>query len=283
MMIAQALRDAASRLEATSDTARLDAEVLMAEALGVTRSDLLLRHMEDRVPDRFAELLARRAGQEPVAYITGRQEFFGREFLVTPEVLIPRADSETLVLAALEACPAPQRVLDCGVGSGALLLSVLAERGGAQGIGVDRSLGALAVASLNAARLGLGEHARMLLGDWTEPGWSAALGQFDLLLANPPYVEREAELSPSVRRFEPAEALFAGADGLNDYHVLIPQLPALLAEDGIAVIEIGAGQADSVRQIAQASGFLVEQHLDLGGRVRALVLRFPLGKAGFPG
>ena len=139
MTVAQALRQAAASLAATSDTARLDAELLMAQALGVSRSDMLLRHMQDSTPETFAALVERRAAHEPVAYILGKKEFYGREFLVAPGVLIPRMDSETTVAAALEAVPHPRRVLDCGVGSGALLLTVLAESPGVEGVGIDRS------------------------------------------------------------------------------------------------------------------------------------------------
>ena len=149
MTVADALREAARQLAARSDTARLDAELLMAHALGVSRSDMLLRHMQEPEPASFAALVERRAGHEPVAYIVGRKEFYGREFVVGPGVLIPRMDSETTVAAALEACPAPRRVLDCGVGSGALLLTVLAEAGGG-GVGIDRSPEALAIAARNA-------------------------------------------------------------------------------------------------------------------------------------
>lgn len=272
MTIGQALRDAAHSLESTSDTARLDAEVLMAHALGVTRSDVLLRHMQDAVPAGFAGLVARRAGHEPVAYIIGNQEFYGREFAVGPAVLIPRADSETIVAAALEACPAPARVLDCGVGSGALLLTVLAEAGG-EGVGIDSSAEALAVARGNAQALGLAERAQLLQRDWTRPGWSEGLGRFDLILANPPYVEQDADLTPSVREFEPAGALFSGADGLDDYTILVPQLADLLSPNGIAVVEIGFTQSTAVSQIAEQAGFSAELHRDLAGRPRALCLR----------
>ncbi|HSG34479.1 MAG TPA: peptide chain release factor N(5)-glutamine methyltransferase [Sphingomonadaceae bacterium] len=279
MKVAEALRDATKRLEGVSDTARLDAELLLAEALGTSRSELLLRHMDNPVPPDFEALVARRLRHEPVAYILGRQEFFGREFLVTPDVLIPRADSETTVAAALQACPSPGRVLDCGTGSGALLLTLLAECPAAEGIGIDRSLGALAVASANAAKLGLARRTRMLARNWREPGWSEGIGRFDLVIANPPYVEANAELSPSVRHFEPAGALFSGKDGLDDYRILVPQLPSLLAENGLAVLEIGAEQAEKVEEIARLTGFSAELCKDLAARPRALVLRLGLGKS----
>ncbi len=280
MTIADTLREAACALAQFSDTARLDAELLMAQALGVSRSELLLRHGGAAVPAGFAPLLARRMGQEPVAHILGRQEFHGLEFLVNADVLIPRADSETLVEAALAACPAPARVLDCGTGSGALLLSVLAERPRAEGIGIDRSPAALTVAAANAARLGLADRARMVPADWSVPGWAADLGSFDLILANPPYVEEAAVLARSVRQFEPAGALFAGPEGLDDYRLLIPQLPGLLAPGGKAVVEIGASQAEAVTAIAGAADLSASLHRDLGARPRVLVLEIGLGKAG---
>lgn len=278
MSVSDAIRAAAARLSASSDTARLDAELLMAHALGTGRSDLLLHRMRDSAPAGFAALVERRLGHEPVAYITGTAEFYGHEFMVSPAVLIPRADSEVLVEAALAAAPAPHRVLDCGTGSGALLLSVLASRVDAQGLGIDRSLDALQVAAANAARLGLGERARMLIADWTQAGWALELGRFDLILVNPPYVEADADLAPSVREHEPAGALFAGRDGLDDYRVLIPQLPGLLAPGGTALVEIGHSQAEAVGEIAKAAGFAAILHRDLGGRPRVLALQIPLGK-----
>lgn len=274
--VAEALREAAKRLAATSDTARLDAELLMAHALGVSRSDLLLRHMQEEAPDSFAALVERRSTHEPVAYILGRKEFYGRGFLVAPGVLIPRMDSETTVAAALDACPAPTRVLDCGVGSGALLLTVLVERPAAAGIGIDRSAEALVIASGNTALCGLTDRTQLLRRDWAEPGWADDLGRFDLVLANPPYVEEDAPIAPAVRDWEPAGALFAGAQGLDAYRVLIPQLPGLLADKGVAVIEIGATQAEQVTAIAANIGFTAELRRDLGGRPRALVLRSTL-------
>ncbi len=273
MTISDALRSAASILAQTSDTPRLDAELLMTYAIGTSRSELLLRHMGDKAPETFAPLLARRQRHEPVAYILGIQEFYGLTFRITPHVLIPRGDSEVLVEAALKARPDARQVLDCGTGSGALLLAVLAHLPGAMGVGTDRSPAALAVAADNAARLGLGTRARMLRADWDEQGWTSSLGgPFDLILANPPYVEADAVLAPSVRDYEPAGALFAGPDGLAAYRLLLPQLPPLLVPGGAALVEIGAAQAEAVGEIARGAGFSALIHSDLGGRPRVLQL-----------
>lgn len=282
MRVAEAIRIAAQTLAPISDTARLDAEVLMAHAMGKSRSELLLRHMAEPEPAAYAALIERRRRQEPVAYITGFQEFFGLEFVVTPDVLIPRGDSEVLVEAALAARPDARSVLDCGTGSGALLLSVLANLPRAKGMGIDCSVPALNVARANHARLmdQVGTRAMMLERDWTKSGWADDLGTFDLILANPPYVEDDAELAASVRAHEPAGALFAGADGLDAYRVLIPQLPALLAPGGLALVEIGHRQAEAVGAIARAAGFAAELHHDLAGRPRALALQIPLGNTG---
>ena len=276
--VAQAIRAATEDLGPRTDSARLDAELLMAHALGVSRSTLFLQRMGDAVPPDFAALVARRAAHEPVAYIRGYQEFWGLPFRVTPAVLIPRGDSETLVEAALAARPDAGRVLDCGTGSGALLLAVLHDLPLARGIGIDRSDAALAIARRNAAALGLATRADLRPGDWTRPGWADGLGRFDLILANPPYVEEAAELSPSVRGHEPAGALFAGPEGLDDYRLLIPQLPALLAPGGVALVEIGHTQAGAVGDLASAAGFTAELLLDLAERPRVLKLQIPLGK-----
>ena len=273
MRIADSLREAAQTLAPVSDTARLDAELLMAHALGVSPSDLLLRHMDDAPPASLDALVARRLGHEPIAYIVGHREFYGLDFRVSPAVLIPRPDSETLVEAALAARPDARSVLDCGTGSGALLLAVLANLPAAQGTGIDISPDALEIARANAVALGLDDRARMVCADWNEPGWSDLPGApFDLVLANPPYVENDAELGPSVSAYEPSSALFAGPGGLDAYQALVPQLPGLLAPGGHALIEIGMHQEEEVSRIARESGFAVRLHRDLGERPRVLEL-----------
>ena len=276
MTIADAIRAAAERLSATSDTARLDAELLMAHVLGVSRSQLLLLRMRDEAAPHaagFDRLVERRAAQEPVAHLLGVQEFFGLEFAVTPDTLIPRGDSETIVQAALDCAPHDARVLDMGTGSGALLLAFLHERPGARGVGIDASAAALAVASANGQRLGLAERAQFVQANWLESGWAHDLGRFDLVLCNPPYVESDAILDPDVREFEPATALFAGPEGLDDYRAIVPQLGKLLVPGGVAILEIGAGQAEAVGAIASESGFAAETRRDLADRPRALILR----------
>ena len=273
--IGERLRIAAAELGEVSPSARLDVELLMAAALGVSRSDLLLRHMRDAVPAGFDALYCRRLAHEPVAYILGQAEFYGLEFRVTPAVLIPRADSETLIDAGLAAFAdqPPLRVLDCGTGSGALLLAALAQWPGAAGVGIDRSGEALAVAAGNARRLGLDGRVQMLGRDWDNPGWADDLGRFDLVLANPPYVEIDAPLARVVRDHEPAGALFAGPEGLDAYRRLVPQLPGLLAPGGVALVEIGSRQAPAVTALADASGLSSHLHRDLAGRPRALEMR----------
>lgn len=276
MTIADALREAAQVLATVSETPRLDAELLMADALGTDRGTMLLMRTRDPVPPGFAERLARRKAHEPVAYIIGQQDFWTLTLAVSPAVLIPRSDSETLIEAALEAFAdrAPMRILDLGTGSGALLLAALSEFPQAMGTGIDASEPALAIARANAEAAGLASRARMTHGDWRTKGWTGALpGPFDLILANPPYIESDAALAPQVMAHEPHSALFSGAEGLDDYRLLIPALPALLAPEGVAILEIGASQRTAVSAIAAGLGFTVHSRRDLAGHDRALILR----------
>ena len=276
--LAFVLRDATAALEGISPTPRLDAELLLAHALGMDRSVMLLRQQDLTAPDSFAALLARRVADEPVAYITGVQAFWDIELNVTPDVLIPRADSETLLEAAMDwfgPVQAPARIADLGTGSGALLLAALSIFPSAQGYGIDASKAALAVASGNAERLDFTEKARFELRDWTKLGWHAGLGQFDLILCNPPYIEEHAVLAPMVSAHEPHSALFAGPDGLDDYRILIPLLRELLNPGGVAFFEIGYNQAVSVALLGTQAGFSTELRHDLAGNPR--VIRFSLG------
>ena len=268
--VSAALTAAARRLAPQSATARLDAELLMAHALGVSREDLLLRRLDSAVPDAFTALVGRRRAGEPVAYITGRRAFWTIELEVGPGVLIPRPDSETLVEAAVEHFRgrAPERILDLGTGPGTLLLAALDQWPKALGLGVDASEAALSYARRNAERLGLAGRAELRLGDWT----AGLEGPFDLILCNPPYIEAGEPLMRDVAEWEPHEALFAGEDGLDAYRRLAPAIPPLLAPGGLACLEVGAFQASAVAALFEARGLAVSRRTDLSGHVRCLAL-----------
>ena len=269
--IARALNRATQQLSATSDTPRLDAELLMAHALGVERDTLLLSRQVEPVPAQFAELLDRRRSGEPVAYITGKRAFWNIELEVGPGALVPRPDSETLIAAAVEhftGTAGPKRILDLGTGPGTLLLAALDQWPKATGIGIDSSRVALDYAEANAKRLGLAPRAHFRRGDWAK-GISE---RFDLVLINPPYVAENAELGPGVAEYEPAEALFAGREGLDDYQRLAPEIGQLVAPGGLAVIEIGHDQSQAVRQILEDAGLQPGLAHDLAGRPRAMLI-----------
>ena len=273
---ALALREAARTLGPVSDTPRLDAELLMAHALAIEREQLLLDLPKLMVPDSFGLLIKRRAKHEPIAHIIGTREFWGLEFQVSPDVLIPRPDSETLIEEAVRIFrdTPPQNILDLGTGSGALLLAALHEFPDAKGVGIDASAAALQVAHNNADRLDMSDRARFALLDWTRTDWTDGLdGPFDLILANPPYVSSALVLAPEVAHFEPHQALFAGKEGLDDYRIIIPALDRLLADKGAALLEIGFDQAEPVSQIASRSGYVAECKQDFGGNDRLLTLR----------
>lgn len=269
--VTRALADATRRLEKVGDTARLDAELLMAAALGIERDTLILKTLGGPVPARFGEMLERRLAGEPVAYITGRRAFWNIELAVGPGALIPRPDSEILISSAIEhfsGGPGPSRILDLGTGPGTLLLASLDLWPLATGIGVDNSRHALSYAAANARRLGLEARAELRLGDWAE----GIDEKFDLILCNPPYVADDAELGPGVAEFEPPEALFAGRSGLDAYRRLAPQLRGLLADGGLAMVEIGFDQAAAAAEILSGTGCAIGLKHDLGGRPRALAL-----------
>ncbi|MES2020702.1 MAG: peptide chain release factor N(5)-glutamine methyltransferase [Pseudomonadota bacterium] len=264
-----ALASATTALTPVSATPRLDAELLMAHALGVSRETLLLQRLDSPTPHSFGPLLARRLAHEPIAYITGSRAFWTIELAVGPGVLVPRADSETLIEVAVEHFGKgnPKTILDLGTGPGTLLLAALDQWPGATGLGVDAWPEALAYAERNRLALGLGARATLRRGDWAE----GVTETFDLILSNPPYIGTQEHLPAEVRDHEPGAALFAGSDGLDDYRRIAPQLPRLLAPGGAAILEIGATQAAAVTALLEAQGFAVALRHDLGGRPRALI------------
>lgn len=269
--IVRAVDDAARQLGKTSDTARLDAELLMAEALNIDRDRLLLSPPDRQVPDRFWAMVDRRYAGEPIAYITGRRAFWNIELHVGPGVLVPRPDSEVLIAAALEhfeGTGGPKRILDLGTGPGTLLLAALDLWPEASGIGIDVSRRALSYATANARRLRFEGRARFLLGDWAH---GIAEG-FDLILCNPPYIAEGAELGPGVREYEPDEALFAGREGLDAYRALAPELPRLLNRGGLAAIEIAPDQARAATALLARDGLQARVADDLAGRPRSVLL-----------
>jgi release factor glutamine methyltransferase len=267
--LSTAVASVAARLEAAGiESPRREARLLLAAAQGVDAAGLLLLDEVDEA--LFEPLLRRREAREPLAYILGRQEFWGLNFAVSPATLIPRADSETLVEAVVKHGRAPRRVLDLGTGTGCLLLSVLHEFPDAFGVGVDLMPAAAALAAANAQALGLARRAAFFAGDWA----AALEAQFDLVLSNPPYIRGGdiPELMPEVARYEPASALDGGLEGFSAYHRIIAALPRLLAPDGVAVLELGAGQAIMVLELGREAGFTGSTYLDLGGHERAVIL-----------
>lgn len=271
--VSEAVRRIAARLqEAGIETPRREARLVLAHALG--REPATLGAAGDVPEDCGLALAERRARREPLAYITGRREFWSLEFEVSPATLIPRPDSETLIEAALAARPERgrvRRILDLGTGTGCLLLAALSEYPEAFGLGVDLSPEAAMLARRNARRLGMQDRAAFLAGDWAE----ALAGRFDLILANPPYIPalEIAALMPEVSDHEPRLALDGGADGLDAYRRIVAGLPASLAAGGVAILELGIDQADAVAALARGAGYSAESRADLAGVPRALLIR----------
>ena len=269
--IPRALSRATNELDPISDTPRLDAELLMAEALNIDRDRLILSPPGGDAPQRFFEMIERRKEGEPVAYITGRRAFWNIELHVGPGVLIPRPDSEVLIASALEhfeGSAGPERILDLGTGPGTLLLAALDLWPRATGVGIDSSRQAMSYAAANARRLGFETRVKLKEGDWAK----GVAEKFDLVLCNPPYVAEDAELGPGVREYEPDEALFAGKEGLDAYRELAPQLPRLLNPGGLAAVEIGLDQAEAVTGLLARDGLQARVATDLSGRPRAVLL-----------
>lgn len=279
------LRDAAAALSAAGlDNVRFEARLLLARASGLSVEQLVARGNTPAPAATVAALralTARRVQREPMAYILGEREFWGLPFKVSPAVLVPRPDSETVIEAALALMPdrdRPWRILDLGLGSGCLLLTLLHEFPAASGMGLEVSEGALAVARENAVALSVAGRARLVPGDWRQAGWAERLaGPFDLLVSNPPYIEGAAiaGLMPDVSRFEPRLALDGGPDGLAAYRAIAAQAPRLVAPGGRVLLEVGTGQATEIYKIFQSTGFTAEAPWkDLGGIDRVVSLKY---------
>jgi release factor glutamine methyltransferase len=269
--VARALADATRQLSETSDTPRLDAELLMAEALHIDRDRLILNPPDRDPPKRFQAMLKRRLKGEPVAYITGRRAFWNIELHVGPGVLIPRPDSEVLISSAIEhfeGTEGPKRILDLGTGPGTLLLAALDLWPDATGLGVDSSRRALSYASANSRRLGFEKRAKFRIGDWAD----GIDEKFELILCNPPYVAEDEPLGAGVAEHEPEEALFAGPEGLDSIRRLAPEIPRLLTAGGLAAVEIGASQGEAAMRLLSRKGLSASLAQDLGKRDRAVLL-----------
>jgi release factor glutamine methyltransferase len=280
--LADIIGTATERLAASGiDNSRLDARLLIAEALQCDRAQLLSQSERALTKDETAHierLIARRAGREPVARILGSREFWGLPFGLNEATLVPRPESETLIEAALwqfkERGGDLLRILDLGTGSGCLLLALLHEFPDATGLGVDFAPRAIAQAYQNAEKLGLAARTAFRIDDWT----NGIEEPFDLIVSNPPYIAREeiAGLMPEVREHDPILALLGGADGLEAYSILVPQLPRLLKPGGVAIFEIGYGQAMKVRILFKSVGFSrTETRKDLSGIERCVIAHMP--------
>lgn len=266
--------------EAGISTPELDARLLLCHSAGITHEAMIANretHLAQDIAERFTALIERRMAGEPVSRIVGEREFYGRPFRIDASTLDPRPDTETLIEAALDFAEekgwldAPIRILDLGTGSGAILLTLLAELPRATGVGVDLSEPALAVARANAAALGVGGRALFIASDW----FADVEGTFDLIVSNPPYIPTAeiAGLGVEVRDHDPHGALDGGTDGLAAYRAIAGKLAAFLRLEGVFLAEIGSDQARSVRGVLREAGLLEDGDglwRDLAGRPRVV-------------
>ncbi len=274
MRLDAALADATERLSHVSESPRLDAEILLCRTIDTPRS-YLFAHPEDELDDlakeRFADLLERRVGGEPMAYIMGTREFWSHELFVSPATLVPRPETELLVDLALREIPrkAEWEILDLGTGSGAIAIAIAGERQMCRITAVDISEDALAVARENVRALSLG-NVELALGNWTEPVGGQ---KFNIIVSNPPYVRSDDEALLKLKH-EPQSALAAGEDGLDAIRVLAADCGALLEDDGVLLVEHGADQAADVAALLESRGWAVICcHNDLAGLPRVTAAR----------
>lgn len=264
------------RLEAAGvDTPVLDARLLLEAGAGVSRLEIVTdprRPVSQAQAAAVLSLTRRRETREPISHILGERHFWTLDLIVTPDVLTPRPETEFVVEAGLQALArdAPARILDLGVGSGAIALALLIERPNASAVGVDASAAALEVARKNAETLGVAERLELREGDWVD----GLDGAFDLVVSNPPYIPSQDidGLAPEVARYEPRAALDGGPDGLAAYRIIVAALPHILRVGGAFALELGQGQSETVRALAQAAGLEVDEpRRDLSGTPRVIV------------
>lgn len=275
------------------DTPALDARVLLMSATGLSVEALIARGRDPfprAAEKRLVDFVSRRLAGEPVSRIRGMREFYGREFLIDPNTLDPRADTETLIEAVLEVLARqgdrkkPVRILDLGTGSGCILVTLLSELPEARGVGVDISWRALRIARQNARCLGVGDRAGFLTANWFE----GLQGQFDLIVSNPPYIaHREIDDLPrEVGRYDPVRALDGGLDGLDAYRDIARSAACFLRPGGHLLVEIAPTQADDVAGLFQQGGLIVPTNaitVDLGGRPRCVYATRSDGEGTRPG
>ena len=274
MRLDAVISDAVSRLSGRSDSACLDAEILLCQTINVPRS-YLFAHPEDVLDeltcDRFEALLQRRISGEPVSYITGTREFWSHNFLVSPATLVPRPETELLVELALREIPRKSewQILDLGTGSGAIAISIAAERLGSQVTATDISPDALAIARENGRQAEL-SNLVFLAGSWTAPVTGKL---FNVIISNPPYIA-EGDAALAALQYEPKKALISGIDGLDDIRILARDCADILTQDGWLMMEHGIHQADDVANILKAESWAdITCHNDLSGRPRVTVAR----------
>ena len=279
--VADVLASAREKLEAAGiDNPHIDARLLLQHASDLTHSQIIAepdQELDASAVASFDAALARRLAREPVSKIVGSREFWSLEFIVSHDVLDPRPDSETLIEAVLDEIDdrgATLRILDLGTGGGCLLITLLNELEQAQGVGLDASASALAIARQNAERLAVADRITFMEGDW-----AAAVGgeRFDIVVSNPPYIPTEdiEDLQPEVRLFDPVIALDGGADGLDSYRRIIDLLPDLLAPEGLVVFEVGDNQSEDVFRILEKAGAVnIGAKSDLAGVKRCVFGHF---------
>ncbi len=264
-------------------SAKLDAQLLLAHVLNISREEMLLRDeitINTAQDQEFQELISRRAAFEPVSQILGKREFWGMEFLVNKHTLTPRPDSETLIETLLQIQPnrgLPLQILDLGTGSGCLLLSALSEYPQAQGTGIDISEQAIDIARKNSDLLGFSARADFKKCDWnSQINWNSQIkGVWNVILCNPPYIVSDHidQLAPDVALYEPRQALDGGNSGLECYRTIISLLPSLMAKEAVVLLESGAGQAKEIAAIAEANGLKIAgTACDLAGIERCVAI-----------